>query len=103
MMKREISRCEVACHCVPEDVWMIIGNEVFDLTPFLEEHPGGMEILLEFAGGDATDAFESVGHSMAARVRLDKFKVGDLPEEEQLIYGSSYIAQAKVSLPINSN
>lgn len=27
---------------------MIIGNEIFDLTPFLEEHPGGMEILLEF-------------------------------------------------------
>eukprot|EP00927_Polykrikos_kofoidii_P038961 TRINITY_DN3339_c1_g1_i1.p1 TRINITY_DN3339_c1_g1~~TRINITY_DN3339_c1_g1_i1.p1 ORF type:complete len:1071 (-),score=125.67 TRINITY_DN3339_c1_g1_i1:124-3234(-) len=41
-----------------------------DVTDFLHEHPGGAAPLLQHAGTDATVAFETVGHSMAAFERL---------------------------------
>ncbi|KAE9413080.1 hypothetical protein Angca_009406, partial [Angiostrongylus cantonensis] len=65
---QEISRCEVAQHCTPDDAWIIIHNDVIDVTKFLDEHPGGVEIMIEYLGCDATDAFESVGHSTTARM-----------------------------------
>ncbi|VDM84012.1 unnamed protein product [Strongylus vulgaris] len=41
-------------------------------------HPGGCEVLLEQAGGDATEAFEDVGHSTDARQMREEYFVGDL-------------------------
>jgi L-lactate dehydrogenase (cytochrome) len=38
---------------------VIIGQIVYDITSFLDKHPGGASILLQYAGQDATQAFES--------------------------------------------
>lgn len=35
------SREEVAKHTQEGDIWVIIENDVYDLSPFLQEHPGG--------------------------------------------------------------
>lgn len=48
MLTRQISRSEVSCHDSPDDCWMIIRNVVYDVTPFLLEHPGSTEVLLEY-------------------------------------------------------
>ena len=44
----------------------LVGLEggVYDLTDFLEVHPGSKETILVNAGGDATAFFEDVGHSV---------------------------------------
>ena len=57
--------------------------QVYDVTGFLAEHPGGEEILLESAGVDATEGFEDVGHSTDARTLLDDYLVGELREEDK--------------------
>jgi cytochrome b involved in lipid metabolism len=36
---------------------------VYDITDWHMEHPGGSDILMENAGGDATDFFVAIGHS----------------------------------------
>lgn len=54
---------------------------VYDVTKYLEDHPGGSAILIEVAGSDATEAFEEVGHSDEAREQLKPYYVGDLPSE----------------------
>ncbi|KAH8434883.1 uncharacterized protein LDX57_012514 [Aspergillus melleus] len=74
---------QVKTHNKPDDVWIVLHNKVYDITKYLEDHPGGSAILLEVAGTDATDAFEEVGHSDEAREQLEPFYVGDLPAEEQ--------------------
>ena len=51
---------------------------VYDATKFLDEHPGGEEVLLDMAGKDATDAFEDVGHSDEAREILAGLLIGGL-------------------------
>jgi L-lactate dehydrogenase (cytochrome) len=37
---------------------VIIKNTVYDITDFVDAHPGGSGILLKYAGRDATEAFE---------------------------------------------
>ncbi|KAK9235550.1 cytochrome b5-like heme/steroid binding domain-containing protein, partial [Lipomyces kononenkoae] len=68
----------VKTHATQDDLWMVIHGKVYDATKFIDEHPGGEEVLLDVGGMDATDAFEDVGHSDEARKILDGLRVGDL-------------------------
>ncbi|NXL36734.1 CYB5B protein, partial [Glaucidium brasilianum] len=60
------------------EAWLVIHGRVYDVTRFLEEHPGGEEVLLEQAGRDATEGFEDVGHSMDAREMLKQYYIGEI-------------------------
>lgn len=55
-----ISRSDVAKHSSAANCWVIIRGKVYDLTQFIMEHPGGSETILEYAGSDATDAFNQI-------------------------------------------
>ena len=48
------------------------------MTKFLEDHPGGDDVLLSSTAKDATDDFEDVGHSTTARAMMDEYYVGDI-------------------------
>lgn len=74
---------EVAKHNEKKSVWLLIHDNVYDVTKFLEEHPGGEEVLLEQAGRDATEAFEDVGHSSDARDLMKQYKIGELSQEDK--------------------
>ncbi|CAG8101439.1 unnamed protein product [Penicillium nalgiovense] len=73
---------EVQKHNKPNDVWIILHNKIYDVTKYLEDHPGGSAILIEVAGTDATEGFEETGHSDEAREELVQYYIGDLPSEE---------------------
>ncbi|XP_068604004.1 cytochrome b5 [Brachionichthys hirsutus] len=69
-----------------KSTWIIINNNVYDVTKFLEQHPGGEEVLREQAGGDATESFEDVGHSSDARDMARDMLIGDLhPDDRHMI------------------
>ncbi|KAB8346137.1 hypothetical protein FH972_023183 [Carpinus fangiana] len=53
---------------------------MYDLSKYKEDHPGGVDTLIEVAGADATEAFEDVGHSQDAREILERFLVGNLED-----------------------
>jgi cytochrome b involved in lipid metabolism len=53
-----VSRGEAAVHNRPNDLYIIIRGVVYDVTNFLDFHPGGPKALLQFAGIDGTTAFE---------------------------------------------
>ncbi|XP_047508470.1 cytochrome b5-like isoform X2 [Pieris napi] len=82
-MDKIITLEEVKKHRRKNSVWIVIHNDVYDVTSYLEEHPGGEDALLEVAGQDGTQAFEDVGHSDDAREILKKFKIGSLPVEQK--------------------
>ncbi|KAJ6850079.1 cytochrome b5-like [Iris pallida] len=69
---------DVAKHNSKEDCWLIIGGKVYDVTKFLDDHPGGDDVLLSATGKDATDDFEDVGHSTTARAMMDEYFVGEI-------------------------
>ncbi|KAI9832013.1 MAG: hypothetical protein M1819_004557 [Sarea resinae] len=82
-MSETYSLEEVGKHTSPDDLWIIIHNKVYNISTYLEEHPGGIEVLKECAGADATFAFEDVGHSDDAVERLADFLVGELADEHR--------------------
>ncbi|KAJ3234294.1 hypothetical protein HDU81_001507 [Chytriomyces hyalinus] len=77
-MAAEVSFDEVKKHNTAKDCWMIISGKVYDITKFLDQHPGGEEILVELGGQDATEAFDDIGHSSDARKMLVDYLVGPL-------------------------
>jgi len=56
-MAQQITREEVAKHKTEESLWIIIDSKVYDLTEFVDAHPGGEFVLRQEAGRDATEAF----------------------------------------------
>ncbi|KAJ5623792.1 Cytochrome b5 [Penicillium lagena] len=81
---------EVQKHNKLDDAWIVLHNKVYDVTKYLEDHPGGSAILIEVAGTDATEAFEETGHSDEARDELSKHYVDDLPSDEHAEVIKSY-------------
>lgn len=73
---RMITLAEVEQHVTYDDLWLVIDGKVYDVTPFMDDHPGGGEIMLNAAGKDGTDDFEDVGHSPGAREQLKKYEIG---------------------------
>ena len=61
------------------------GPKVYDVTTYLDDHPGGAEVMLDVAGKDADEFFEDIGHSNDARDELAKHVIGvlKLTEEEK--------------------
>lgn len=82
-VEKKYSLKEVAEHKDKKSTWIVISDNVYDVTKFLEEHPGGEEVLLEQAGKDATENFEDVGHSTDARTMMKEYLIGELIEEDK--------------------
>uniref|UniRef100_A0A182PNC3 Cytochrome b5 heme-binding domain-containing protein n=1 Tax=Anopheles epiroticus TaxID=199890 RepID=A0A182PNC3_9DIPT len=80
---KQYSLAQVAEHNKPTDVWMVIHDKVYDVTKFLAEHPGGEEVLIEYAGKEATAEFDDVGHSSDAKEQMKQFLVGELIEADR--------------------
>ncbi|PKA66322.1 Cytochrome b5 [Apostasia shenzhenica] len=68
---------EVANHNSHKDCWLVISGKVYDITPFMGDHPGGDDVMVSSTGKDATDDFEDVGHSKTARDIMSKYYIGD--------------------------
>ena len=47
-------RLEVSRHNRSDDAWIVVHGKVYDMTRWLERHPGGVKLLLNHAGEDAT-------------------------------------------------
>lgn len=77
-MNEKYSINEVAKHTDMDSLWIILENKVYDVTKFMLEHPGGEDVLLQWAGQDATDAFNDIGHSADAKQMTNDYMIGEL-------------------------
>ncbi|XP_043481074.1 cytochrome b5-like [Leptopilina heterotoma] len=75
-MEKVYSMDEVANHNDEKDLWMVMNGNVYDLTKFLKEHPGGEEVLINLAGQDGSQCFDDIGHSFEAITLRESFKIG---------------------------
>ena len=82
-MTQIITLEEVKKHNTRDSVWFVIHNKIYDVTKFMDEHPGGEEVLLEQAGKNASEIFEDVSHSADAKDLMKTYLVGELPENER--------------------
>ncbi|KAF9167535.1 fatty acid alpha-hydroxylase [Actinomortierella ambigua] len=78
---RTVTADEVAQHKTASSCWVVYKGKVYDVTSFLEDHPGGEEYILDHAAQDITDVMAdelSHSHSDGAYEMLDDFFVGIL-------------------------
>lgn len=59
-------------------VFIEIDGVAYDLTSFLEKHPGGAAVLRKHAGTDASEAFHRVRHSMNAKRMMQQWALGPI-------------------------
>jgi len=75
------SLAEVAKHRKADDCWVIHNQKVYNVSDFVQDHPGGEEFILDHAGEDITalmkDELEHL-HSEGAYEMLDELYVGRL-------------------------
>lgn len=57
-MSADYTHEEVAKHHKEGDKWVIVNNEVIDISHF--DHPGGQEVLAHKGGKDVTKAMDKV-------------------------------------------
>jgi cytochrome b involved in lipid metabolism len=77
-MSKEYTYQDVAEHNTKADCFVVVHDKVYNVGSFVDEHPGGEEVMLDVAGQDATEAFEDIGHSDEAREILEGLIVGTL-------------------------
>ncbi|PSK54725.1 cytochrome b5-like protein 1 [Elsinoe australis] len=79
---KELTYSDVAEHNTKKDLYVVVHDKVYNASSFVDEHPGGEEVMLDVGGQDATEAFEDVGHSDEAREILNGMLVGNLKRQE---------------------
>eukprot|EP00296_Roombia_truncata_P007903 JP446362.1.p2 GENE.JP446362.1~~JP446362.1.p2 ORF type:complete len:346 (-),score=111.22 JP446362.1:132-1145(-) len=70
---------EIRKHNSEKDAWVTLEGEVFDVTRFIKDHPGGKEVVLDYLGTDITNVFFSDdihAHSENAQGMLAQYRIG---------------------------
>jgi cytochrome b involved in lipid metabolism len=65
------------------------------VSKYLDDHPGGAEVMLDVAGQDADEFFEDIGHSKEARGELKKYLIGDVKIDAATLAKMKAAAEAK--------
>lgn len=85
-MTSTITRQELEKHNAKDDAWILFRGEVYDVTSYVKEHPGGLAII-RYAGKDASTAIsEQRAHRCVFNFILSKLKtfhVGKLEESAE--------------------
>ncbi len=70
---------EVKKHNSADDCWSIIDGNVYDLTNWVDSHPGGKERITAICGKDGTSSFLGKhSNSNTAKSQLNRFDLGKL-------------------------
>lgn len=72
-----ITKEELAKHNTKEDCWVSLKGFVYNLTPYISHHPGGEDIIMQFAGGDITEPYMK-HHKWVSPNLISKVKIGEL-------------------------
>lgn len=90
------SPSEVKSHSTAKSCWVTRGSKVYDVTSFLDDHPGGGDLILEYAGRDVDEILGDVishEHSEVAYEILSDYLVGVLSSSDTQTNGTVNGAQ----------
>lgn len=77
---QEYTMEEVKAHNTKDSCWLVMEGNVYDVTKFLDDHPGGANLILDETGKDATEAFDDAEHSKKAQNKRKEFLIGKLKQ-----------------------
>lgn len=84
--QRRVTGAELAKHDRPDDAWTAIQGNVFNITEYIDFHPGGASELRRAAGKDCTQLFKQVHAWVNYASLLGKCKIGHLVPGDDVQY-----------------
>ncbi|XP_020234705.1 cytochrome b5 domain-containing protein RLF isoform X1 [Cajanus cajan] len=78
--KRLISVDEVRKHQTEGQMWTVLKGRVYNISPYMKFHPGGVDMLMKAVGKDCTSLFNKYHAWVNAEFLLEKCFVGTLDE-----------------------
>ena len=67
---------ELSQHALKSDCWLQIADGIYNVSEYMDEHPGGVDVIMDSAGSDVTEMFNDIGHSKHAVKLLSNFRIG---------------------------
>ncbi|KAI9843968.1 MAG: hypothetical protein M1837_006009 [Sclerophora amabilis] len=77
-MSQTFKEADVASHNKPDSLWIIVDQDVYDLSKFQDEHPGGKKILQRVAGKDASKQFWKYHNESILKKYKPQLQLGSL-------------------------
>jgi len=78
--QKSYTMCQIRRHASKESAWLVVGNCVYDVTTYIDIHPGGERSILRKSGG-AADCRKDMGfHSDKARKLWKKHFIGTIKQ-----------------------
>jgi cytochrome b involved in lipid metabolism len=78
--EQRYTSADLASHATPEDCWMAIRGDVYDLTGYLPDHPSRPALFIPWCGREATEAYNTKTkgrpHSAEADQLLAQYRIG---------------------------
>lgn len=72
-----LSSSDVAKHSTADDCYLIINNNVYNVSSYMNSHPGGSWVIASRCGNEVTGIFAQI-HSNRAWDLLAKYKLGTI-------------------------
>uniref|UniRef100_A0A8C9AVD8 Cytochrome b5 reductase 4 n=1 Tax=Prolemur simus TaxID=1328070 RepID=A0A8C9AVD8_PROSS len=86
----EVTEEELKKHNRKDDCWICIRGFVYNVSPYMEYHPGGEDELMRAAGSDGTDLFDQVHRWVNYESMLKECLVGRMAVKPTVLKGKSY-------------
>lgn len=78
VVSRAIPMSEVQEHNKAADCWVAMEGKVYDITKYVEEHPGGEAAISKYAGQDISVPFRGDQHGSQVDDVIANYYIGEL-------------------------
>ncbi|XP_060275573.1 cytochrome b5 reductase 4 isoform X3 [Ovis aries] len=99
----EVTEEELKKHNKKDDCWICIRGFVYNVSPYMEYHPGGEDELMRAAGSDGTDLFDQVHRWVNYESMLKECLVGRMAMKPALPKALSHEIQEDFSVLVVEN
>lgn len=98
-MSKTFSQADVASHNKGDSLWVVIDGDVYDLTGFQDDHPGGKKILQRVAGKDASKQFWKYHNEGILKKYQKQLQIGSLDSKPKPAVEPMPVAVPKKETP----
>ena len=89
------TKADVASHNTENSCWVTIGRLIYDVTSFLNDHPGGEDLILKYGGKDVNEAMkgglgEEHVHTQAAFSMMSEMIIGKVEQGARTVDESKF-------------
>lgn len=80
---KEYTMEEVSQHNNPPSIWTVYKGDVYDITMYVDSHPGGVEILKPIYGKDMTELYDKNHSYIKIQNFIGPLKIGTIKNDKK--------------------